>query len=296
MSKNQVETYLCFLYKSNIVKQICKLIVNKKGDIYITLPYINHDNAPTFIMSTHFNWTNIYSHEWGWLPYSDFELLDISEVTSSFKLTYHPSGFSQFSGTWNIISWVDSNGNWKWFSVYSNSFEDMFPWPFIGMGFQGDMNLFQKMQYENWKEYTLLPIYNKSQWKNIDMVVSENNFTVEFFLRKRGDLNILVDLEINNRDYFGILPHPNETVFKTRIFQIKHWNEQYYLWIRILIQEYEIKNNPYLASELTYSYMTASQFLWNNKWKTIRCFHGRYWENFFKNKINKNIELKNPQP
>ena len=48
MSKNQVEKYLCFRH-SKWIKAISKIIFTKKWDIFLSLPFLEKNNEPTFL-------------------------------------------------------------------------------------------------------------------------------------------------------------------------------------------------------------------------------------------------------
>lgn len=296
MSRNQIETYLCFQYRSNICKKISKLIVNKKWDIYLSLPYLT-SNWPTFLVDMKFDWKELYTAHNRWFSYNQIRIWNVSGTESSFKISYHPSGFAQFSGTKNIKSGLNTDGTPKWFSVNACSFQNMCAWPFLGASFEWNMNLFQKFDFFPWKQYTILPICKRGKViQNIDMINLETNMNLEIFLRKVDGADFIhhgtIWRESNCRDITGSFFHPDEGEFLARIFPFQSEWVRYLLLVRLLIDGYwPNSNNKYIETDIAYSYTVANQFLWDNQWKTIRCFHWFYWADFFDKKINKSIDI-----
>lgn len=293
MSKNQLEKYLCFKYLDG-TKTICKLIVTSKWDVFLWLPKISPDNEPTFLEKSTFPYKKIYDSSWiKYLSKEELLFKDISTTVNDFKLSYHPDWFTQFSWTGKIISWKDQYGNSKWFWYNTFPIDNMCDWPFMWMGFDGNLCLFEDQN--SLKNNTILPIFKR--WITntyITSISNETNVSLELFIRKVGESNprkagIIVKEKEHEDDILWNFPHPDEWLFKLRIFIFEYNSEIYLLWARLLIRE----EDEYIKKEwLTYSACpaTAESDDPNLRYR-ICCYHGKYWQDLFQSKINKTIDL-----
>ena len=292
MSKNQVETYLSFK-NSNKTKIICKLIVTNKWDIFLSLPKILSDAEPTFLEKSTFLST-AYNYSWiNQRPLNELQFKDISSTVNKFKLSYHPDWFVQFSGTGKIISWKYDDGKPKGFWLNSFSIDNICSGPFLGMNFCGNLWLFEDKKEGS--KTTNIPIFKR--WKTntyITSVSNETNIALELFIRKirESDPRMcwFISEDINSKDdLIGVFPHPNERLFKLRIFIFEYNSKVYLLWARLLIRE-KLEND--MKKWLRYSISTATEQSEDAEIRyRIWCYHGKYWQDFFQSKINKNIDL-----
>lgn len=293
MSKNQLEKYLSFKYRET-TKTICKLIVTNKGDVFLWLPKILPDWEPTFLERSTFNPEKIYWSSWiKRLSHDDIQFKDISGTINDFKLSYHPDWFVQFSWAGKIISWKDAN--WRPKGFWHNTFPitNMCDWPFIWIAFTGDLWLF--IPQDDLKDNTILPVFKR--WKTntyVESISDENNMTLELFIRKIWEDDpklswiIWKDPTFKNEIIWNF-PHPDEWLFKLRIFMFEFNSEIYLLWARLLIRE-----NEHSGKEewLRYSISTAASLSDNPKLMyRIWCYHGTYWKSLFEKKINKEIDI-----
>lgn len=296
MSKNQVEKYLCFRH-SKWIKAISKIIFTKKWDIFLSLPFLEKNNEPTFLTNIKFPLDKIYdSSGIKHLSENDIQYIDISSTEHDFKLSYHPDGFTQFSWTGKILSGKNHDWSAKAFWHTSFSLDDMCLWPFIWISLNGNLWLIKDHSMD--KEYSLIPLYKR--WITNDYVShidSEQNMTLELFIRKMEEDDprkiwiLQKDPSLDN-EIIWAFPHPDEGIFYTRTFPFVYNNIVYLLWVRVLIWEWDRQDIEEKFKQIRYS-MWPSMGKSDNPdlWYNLSCFHGNYWYDIFQEKITKSIDL-----
>lgn len=129
MANNQRTTVI--LKDAGRTHKICKIWFGSDGTYYVTVPY--HSSNKAVITCATLNYAAGPLHE---VPVSD--LLEVASLDDEgrLKLSHHPDGFCQFSGS-GVLSGRDENGRPRGVGVFARALTHVANGPTFGLVFHG---------------------------------------------------------------------------------------------------------------------------------------------------------------